>query len=308
VLAVSDGCRRGSRAIAKKELMFGNILTGRRRAKLALLGTLLAACAVSLAATAPSSRTASRHTLLACGATVTTSVTLTSDLTCSGSNGLNVGADGITIDLNGHTISDNGTHFGIRNNGHTKVVIENGTLSFFFEGVDLESGANNNTVQNVRAESNALSGIALALSNGDKVTGNYAFSNGGAGIIVDGGQGNQLTGNWVEANSGSGIGVDNSTAFLLSGNKALDNDGDGIAISTTSSDGQLTGNLANANSANGIGLGSNTAMTLTQNRASFNDQLGINAAVGDSDGGKNAVQDNGSAKQCANVVCAEVGG
>ena len=60
--------------------MFGKILTGRRRAKLALLCAPLALAAVSVAATAPSARQSVRRVALACGDTLTTSITLSSDL------------------------------------------------------------------------------------------------------------------------------------------------------------------------------------------------------------------------------------
>jgi hypothetical protein len=45
---------------------------------------------------------------------------------------------------------------------------------------------------------------------------------------------------------------------------------------------------------------------LTGNRASFNGGLGINADPGVTDGGKNVVQDNATATQCANVICVAV--
>jgi parallel beta-helix repeat protein len=295
----------GSRSIAKKEEdMFGSILTGRRWAKLALLGALLVIAAVSLAATAPSSRQAARHTLLACGDTITTNITLTSDLACVASNGLNVGADGIVIDLNGHTISGDGTHNGIYNSGHTNVVIKNGTISHFLIGVELLAGANSNTVQNVRTKDNDSAGIFVNVSSSDQLTGNSAFLNTSAGIIVQLGSGNQLTGNWVEANGADGIEVVNSSGFVVSRNTALNNHASGIEPDAGAS-GLLSRNVANGNGNDGISV-ADSVVTLTRNRASFNGLRGINAAPGNTDGGKNVVQDNTSATQCANVVCTEV--
>jgi parallel beta-helix repeat protein len=287
--------------------MVGNILAGRRWAKLALLGALLPVAAVSLAATAPSSRTAGRHTLLACGDTVTTDITLSSDLNCSASDALDVGANGITIDLNGHTTTGDGSHNGIFNNGHTGFVIKNGTVRHFRVGVFLENGANSNTVKNVRAIGNADNAIIVQDSNNVQLTGNSAFSTGGIAIFVGGGSGDQVTGNVAEANSQEGILMSLSTSgFVVSGNTSLNNGGYGIEVFAPSS-GQLSSNVANGNTLDGIFVKpDDTSVTLTKNLASFNDQLGINAAPGDGDGGKNVVQDNASAKQCANIVCTEV--
>jgi parallel beta-helix repeat protein len=284
--------------------MLGNILSGRRWAKLALLGGLLAIAAVSLAATSPSSRQAVRHTLLACGDTVTTSVTLTSDLDCVATNGLNVGANGITIDLNGHTIHGDGTHDGIHNSGHTGVTIKNGTISQSSIGVELTGGANSNTVQNVGINNNVSAGIFVNFSDSDQLTGNSAFLNGSTGIIVQDGSGTQLTGNWVEANGANGIDVVNNRGFVASGNTALNNHDAGIEVEVTSI-GHLSKNVANGNGGNGIYV-SDSVVTLTGNRASFNSDLGIKAAPDNTDGGKNTVQDNSTGKQCLNVVCVEV--
>ena len=67
----------------------------------------------------------------ACGATLTSSVKLTSDMSCSGT-ALTVGKSGITINLNGHTITgsgyDNG-YYGVYNDGYNKVTVENGTIT-----------------------------------------------------------------------------------------------------------------------------------------------------------------------------------
>jgi parallel beta-helix repeat protein len=118
-----------------------------------------------------------------------------------------VGANGVKIDLNGHTISGNLTNDGILNNGHAGVVIKDGTISHFLEGVVLDTGSNNNTVTNVRVSVNAGDGIFVTASN------------------------DQLTGNQVEGNSGDGIDLtSNSSNVVISGNTALNNGHGGIEV------------------------------------------------------------------------------
>jgi nitrous oxidase accessory protein NosD len=94
---------------------------------------------------------------LSCGDVVMASVTLTSDLICTDSNGLTVGASGITIDLNGHTISCVGApggflgscqptiagtnRVGIGSTGHNAVTVQGpGTITGFEVGVRLANG------------------------------------------------------------------------------------------------------------------------------------------------------------------------
>jgi len=75
------------------------------------------------------------------GDTVTGDVTLTGDISGSGS-GLVVGASNITIDLNGYSItSTDGTGYGIDNTGgYDGVTIRNGSIEGFQEGIRSEGG------------------------------------------------------------------------------------------------------------------------------------------------------------------------
>src|SRR5438128_4167510 len=80
-----------------------------------------------------------------CDATVTHSVTLTADMTCPASNGLNVGANGVSINLNGHTINGvNGTHYGISAPGYSGVRVSGGTVENFSYQIYFNSASNSN--------------------------------------------------------------------------------------------------------------------------------------------------------------------
>src|SRR3954447_13954121 len=74
---------------------------------------------------------------LHCGATITADTRLTSDLTNCSSVGLIIGADDVTLDLGGHTVTGDGVSDveGVRTIGHDNVVIENGSVRNFVEGV-----------------------------------------------------------------------------------------------------------------------------------------------------------------------------
>jgi parallel beta-helix repeat protein len=91
---------------------------------------------------------------LVCGATITTDVRLTADLTCP-SDGVVIGAAGLTVDLNGHTLTGPGTGsstagiLGFSSSNGTifnNLTVMNGTVSNFGTGIDICSGGIKNTV------------------------------------------------------------------------------------------------------------------------------------------------------------------
>src|SRR5690349_13461336 len=91
---------------------------------------------------------AGRLVTLACGQTVTVSVTLAADLTGCNGDGLVVGANGISINLNGHRITGTGTagSRGVWNPGNTSVTVKNGAISGFAKGTAWFAGGSG-TVQ-----------------------------------------------------------------------------------------------------------------------------------------------------------------
>jgi Right handed beta helix region len=258
-----------------------------------------------------SAPTITTSTPVTCGGVVTTSITLSGDVNCSGSgtNGINVGANSITINLNGHTLSGDGTHYGVYNSGFTGVVVQNGVISDFDYGI--VNFGNSSKGQSLRLDGNASAGI-FSEANSDVFTGSYFTSN-FDGILVYPGSGDQVTNNWFESNTSVGLYALGPTGMVLSGNKALNTSGDGFGIIAVSGTGQVTGNVANGNATYGIYLDNPSAtsfksgVTATNNRAAFNAGFGIwSSPAGSVDGNGNVVQDNGNAAQCANIVCHEV--
>ena len=220
--------------------------------RLALICTLLVAVAVSLSAAGPWAGRAARRLAVSCGNTVTTSITLTSDLSCVGSDGLDVGANSITIDLNGHTIAGDGTHQGIFSQGHNGVAIKNGTVDHFDSGIFLQGG-DGNTVKNVHATRNAFTGISL--DNGTTnatLTGNYAAKNDAGGISLGiGDDGARLTGNVAAANAEVGFFFQGNENVVVVGNAALNNGHSGFDTNGGMR-GNFTGNVANGNTFDGF--------------------------------------------------------
>jgi hypothetical protein len=279
-----------------------------RRASLLGLTVVAVVAATPVLLGAGSGQARSRRVALSCGQTVTVSVALTADMSCPGSDGLDVGANGIVVNLNGHTIIGNGTNDGVLDSGHTGVVVENGVVKNFGFGVLLFGGASG-TVTNVRSENNTTVDID-AVGNNISISGDYAFDS-NFGIEIGQGSGDKVTGNWAAGNASAGFFVDSPTGVSVSGNKATNN-GTGIEM-VNNVTGLLSGNVADGNSGSGIflfnnvGSGVKSGLTASNNRAAFNGQYGITSNPGDAiDGGGNVVQDNGTAAQCANIICHEV--
>jgi parallel beta-helix repeat protein len=234
-----------------------------------------------------------------CGQTLTESTTLDNDLENCFADGLIAGADGITIDLNGHTISSRlgSTGGGIVVHGFDRVVVENGTITRFDIGVDVDFGADSTRVRDLRISDNALGTGIEAGGLRTAVTGNTVFGR-DIGILANGTT-PTAAGNTVK---------DNETGMLVGGggavairNTALSNAGFGLHV--TSGADAVTSNVANANGDDGIDARGGSGATLSGNRASFNTGLGIDADGDVLDGGGNAATGNGSLHQCENVLC-----
>lgn len=149
---------------------------------------------------------------LACGQTITSSVTLSADIGPCPGDGLIVAANGIALNLGGHTVRGVGNRsadqVGVRLENVSGATVANGTVMAFNAGVTLENSTGS-TVANIRALNNTSTG---ATNHGD-------------GIIADGSSNNQIIGNEVAGNGPlSGVTmVDGSDNNVVKGNNIHDN-------------------------------------------------------------------------------------
>jgi parallel beta-helix repeat protein len=249
---------------------------------------------------------------VACGAKITSDTKLAGNLIDCVGDGIVIDASNITLDLNGYVIdgdSSGGTPSmgaGVRNDGHDRVTIKNGSIREFTEGVDLEN-ATRNRLRELWVSHNGA-GIELADADNNRIERNVAVAN-DEGIGLG------------EAPGGNG-----SDRNLISRNRALDNMVEGIALENgsgrnrvTRSEALLNGigilsdstagteqnvidrNVADTNLQDGIQVGATTVVR--RNRTNKNAGWGINAAPGTIDAGGNRTSGNGIAAQCDNVVC-----
>jgi CSLREA domain-containing protein len=138
------------------------------------------------------------ETTVTCGQVLTQSTTLANDLVGCMGEGLIIGAPNIVVDLNGHSITsglllpagqEGGGYPGIRNGGHTNVVIRNGTVSGFDYGVVLGAGTTHNVVENLTLTGNTLAGVYLFDADngrtGNTIRGNHFNHNVETGLRIE---------------------------------------------------------------------------------------------------------------------------
>jgi len=141
---------------------------------------------------------------------------LTKNLAANG-DCLIVAAEFVTIDLNGHTITGNGTGVGVTDRlGFQGIVVRNGTLTNFGEGVNLIASPFC-VIERLRVINNSRVGILVG--RGSIVSGNIAVGNASSGIIAS--AGSTVMGNIARENGGNGIQV--TCPSTVTGNAATGN-------------------------------------------------------------------------------------
>jgi parallel beta-helix repeat protein len=223
-----------------------------------------------------------------CGATIVADLTLDHDLVCAG-DGLIVGADGIEIDLNQHSITGSGVGVGIAVSGRTNVSIVGGTIANFFtgvrtstssfiqirgntfrentDGVDLQAGSSDITVQENAFLANRTRGIMIRGDSVDHVVKENTLTGNRVGILLFGAANVIVKENAVSDSILAGIRVNVfATGNLVVENTIFSNPA-GIEFIMTAP-GSVSGNTfaENVITTNTCGLkGAYAANTLTEN-------------------------------------------
>lgn len=115
---------------------------------------------------------------MSCGDTLITDTMLDESLNCIGTNGVEIGADGITVDLNGFTIAGTvaGNFFGVDNTGgFDDVTIKRGSIVGFEQGIRGEDVAGF-TLNNLTFSGQTSSHAIDILDSADVVVKNSSFS------------------------------------------------------------------------------------------------------------------------------------
>lgn len=186
---------------------------------------IFVAIATLAAVVIPAGRAAAAH---GCGDTVGRSIRLDNSLSNCKEDGLVIGEDGITIDLGGNTIDGTGDGSGILNDeGFKDVVIRNGTITGFSNGVLIESSRDTgNTIEDIELSKNEIA------------------------IFVDGAGKNEIKDNELAGNE-EGIAIVGEEN-LVDGNEIFDEEpavaveGDGNEILDNEIDYAVAGNTAPA--------------------------------------------------------------
>lgn len=209
-------CRRGFRALSAAAIVAGALV----------------------ATTAPVSAT---H--VACGALITESTSLDSDVGPCPGDGLVVTSSDVTLDLNGYRVfaaNGAGDNAGVRLVRVTGVTVENGTVEGFDAGIAIMGGGGN-TVRNTTVQNNVNDqlgppcdlgdGIAMLNSGDNQILDNRLVANGpyGGVSVIENSDRNLISGNIVSGHNlrsrpGSGCGNTNQNEGIrIEGPGANDN-------------------------------------------------------------------------------------
>jgi hypothetical protein len=248
-----------------------------------------------------------------CGVPISSSVTLTSDLNCSG-DGLVIqpGADQrapIDVNLNGHTVRGSGSGSGvfITAGGAT---VRNGVISGFATGVYI-NGWLDIRLSRLVVSRNGVG--VIDATGGSVVISNSSISeNADFGISGIGPQGFivlTIKETRVAKNGGDGVRFAFTDGYTILRSALVDNAGYGL--SSDDSSGTISDSTASGNGASGVYINDDYGGTVfnrvTNVLAERNGQWGIALTVGPLfplyDGGGNRANHNGQPAQCLNIVC-----
>ena len=228
------------------------------RAVLSLAGSCILAAGAVIALPAAVSAAS-----LYCGSTIKTSITLAGDLNCtnqSSGNALTIGAAGVTVNLNGYKITGPGASSstgGIADDGHNYPTIEDGTISGFTEGIDIEGATNPTKGALVRDMTITGNGTGISLSS---ITDSHVINNhvevasGGPDAIADSsGTADILSHNYVKVSAtGTGFDVNGTTNEAIRRNTVV---GTGEQGGTGIIDYYSSGQITTRNILNDLGTG-----------------------------------------------------
>jgi parallel beta-helix repeat protein len=233
--------------------------------------TLLVAAVIAGAVTLQAKGAATAA--ITCGMVVTTSITASNDLACTG-DGLVVGAANITLNLGGHTIDgdDDAGDYGISNNGFDNVKIKNGQITDFFEGVKLVGDADKNEITNLEIRSSSGDGIDFSTTSDQATVKNNRILQNVTGIDLSA-TGHTITGNRFVANTGDGMDV-RTNGSLVANNVVTLNGNQGMEV--TGGNNTIQKNLVSRNASFGIALMTADA---TSNLVKLNQVFG-NGSIG----------------------------
>lgn len=261
---------------------------------------------------------------LDCGAVLTQSTALSSDLNCGpGQVALVIGASGITVDLKGHTLSGPAT--GSLDTGgigilvpapYGNVQIRNGTIRGFGLGVRLDTtsgnavrtltlqqnirgidvaNANANLLEKNRIEQSALDAVRLGgVSSGNVVRQSTLVDNVFGISAADDTGNNTVLQNTVTGGGAFGIAVfTTGSGNVVSRNVVSGTAGDGIAVTASAVGTLVSQNNVSGTGRDGVLVGDATRGTrLEQNTATANADDGLDVRSAATTVTKNTATDN----------------
>lgn len=252
---------------------------------------------------------------LHCGDTVTTNVVLTRDFVCPGDGLYLQASSNITLDMHGHSIRGSGSGAGLSVlQSSADIVVENGTLSGFGEGVFIDDYYPTLTLDHLAITDNGV-GVATIYAGLTMLSNSSILRSRGDGVVTYPDNGDfRMVNDHVENNGGNGISANEDSFRLLANSVIAHNAGIGLYLSQTVA--TVGGNTFRANGSTGLFISETSCSIylpyyLVSNNVANENLGGGMAAYCPPDTGAASVPGSGNAAknnslfQCIVIVCAE---
>ena len=250
-----------------------------------------------------------------CGAEITSDVTLTKSLKCSG-DGLIVTADDVTINLNDHKITGASVGNGILVQAN-RATVKHGTVKSFEIGIAVARGVSGSLFRDVKVVDNQW-GIQVEFFTSDThISDSVVSDNAQDGILFFGfGSPASIERSTMADNGNNGLTMYENLKITVRDNVFRRNGNHGYYAESSAP--TVVGNIAKENEGDGFHLferdGTSFADSwfVADNVANRNGGLGISACIqehspclpGMIDGGGNSAKNNGDSRECVNIQCA----
>ncbi|VVB81017.1 Right handed beta helix region [uncultured archaeon] len=197
---------------------------------------------------------------LQCGDTITSDVTLTDDLDCSGSgqNALTIGASGITINCDGYSIVGDQSIDGIVIDGYSDVTVTGCTITDFRFNI-YASSATGLLIEDSSILRDGMASAGISFANvGDSTIRNNIFDANYRAITLTDCNGDTIQNNTITNSEDTGVYVSNSENIAVHGNTIIDSQ-TGIHLYETGNS-NVTSNTVSNSVINGIYLESQSEL------------------------------------------------
>jgi parallel beta-helix repeat protein len=208
-----------------------------------------------------------------CGSVITSNTTLRHDLVDCPGDGIVIGASNITLNLNGHTVDGTAAGQGVQSVGFDDVIVKNGRIKDFVNGVVIQNGSSRNHVLGIGLQ-DLGAGVIASFADHTLLERNV-ITNVSDGVRIDYSDATRVEQNSITSVSVHGVVTAGSTTGTTIAGNSISGGQFGIRLAQSGTSGAfVAGNIVGHSSVAGIFVDVSAGNLLIGNTVSLSD-LGI---------------------------------